>query len=323
MLRHGRAVEHGATSDILSRPGEDYTRRLVTAGRARPPRGAATARTPVLTAEGVGMAYGRGARVLEGINLSLSAGETLALVGESGSGKTTLGRVITGLHPDADGTVTLLGAPLPLALARRSREQLRRLQIVQQIPDAVLNPRQTVGTVLARPLSLYDRVRGGPAQKRRIEELLEAVELDPALLERYPASLSGGQKQRVCIARALAAEPDVIVCDEPTSALDPLVAEGVLDLLARLQAKTGVALLFITHDIAIVRALAHSVAIMARGRIVRQGPTREALAPPFDTETARLLDAVPELDVSWLTGWRERRERREHDKGTVGGRVTA
>ncbi|MBS7539558.1 ATP-binding cassette domain-containing protein, partial [Ancylobacter lacus] len=191
--------------------------------------------------------------------------------------------------------------------------------------ESALNPRQTVGTVLARPLALYDRVRGGAARKRRVEALLEAVELDPALLARYPAALSGGQKQRVCIARALAAEPDVIVCDEPTSALDPLVAEGVLDLLARLQARTGVALLFITHDIAIVRALAHSVAIMARGRIIRQGPTREALAPPFDAETARLLDAVPELDAGWLTGWRERRERRErreHDKGTAGQRVS-
>lgn len=306
VLRHGRAVEHGATSDILSRPRADYTRRLVTAGRARPPRGAATARTPVLTAERIGMAYRQGTQVLDGVSLSLAAGETLALVGQSGSGKTTLGRVITGLHPDAEGALTLLGAPLPLALGRRSGEQLRRLQIVQQIPDAALNPRQTVGTVLARPLTLYDRVRGRQAQRRRVEELLQAVELNPALLERTPAALSGGQKQRVCIARALAAEPDVIVCDEPTSALDPLVAEGVLDLLARLQAQTGIALLFITHDIAIVRALAHSVAIMARGRIVRQGPTREALAPPFDAETERLLDAVPEMETGWLTGWRAR-----------------
>lgn len=301
VLRHGKAVEHGTTTQILSAPRQDYTRALVSVRQidhpARAPEGA-----PVLRVEGMSARYGgMGQDVLSQIDVALHPGQTLALVGESGSGKSTMARVITGLLPAREGRIVFDGSPLPPQLAERSKEQLRRIQMIYQMADVAMNPRQTVRTIIGRPLEFYFGLRGA-ARDRRVQELLDAIEMGAGYADRYPAELSGGQKQRVCIARALAAEPRVIICDEVTSALDPLVADGILRLLLRLQAQQGVAYLFITHDLATVRAIADQIAVMHRGRVVRQGPRDRVLAPPFDAYTELLLASVPEMRPGWLEG---------------------
>ncbi|TPE51621.1 ABC transporter ATP-binding protein [Amaricoccus solimangrovi] len=298
VLRHGRVVEYGPARQIIDAPGKDYTRALVSAQRTTRAE-AADQSGAVLEIDGVSAGYGGGANVLEGVSLRLPKGQTLAIVGESGSGKSTLARVITGLLPPATGRVLFEGAPLPPSAARRDRDQLRRIQLIYQMADTALNPRQTVRELIGRPLGFYFGLRGA-AKTARVTQLLEQIEMGRGFLDRYPAELSGGQKQRVAIARALAAEPEIILCDEPTSALDPLVAEGILRLLARLRRETGVSYLFITHDLGIVRAFADSVAIMHRGKVVRAGRKSAALSPPFDAYTARLLACVPEMRLGWL-----------------------
>jgi peptide/nickel transport system ATP-binding protein len=226
-------------------------------------------------------------------------GQTLAVVGESGSGKSTLARVVTGLLPPTKGSVTFEGKVLSPRLKQRSREELRALQMIYQMADVAMNPRQTIRQIVGRPLQFYFGTRGGE-KTRRVLDLLDQIEIKREMIDRYPAELSGGQKQRVCIARALAAGPKLIICDEPTSALDPLVADGILKLLTRLQEETGVSYLFITHDIATVRAIADSIAVMHRGRLVRFGPKDSVLSPPFDDYTDLLLSSVPEMEIGWL-----------------------
>jgi len=221
------------------------------------------------------------------------------VVGESGSGKSSLARVITGLLPPSKGAVTFKGETLPPKFAERSKEQLRKIQMLYQMADTAMNPRQTVRDIVGRPLTFYFGLHGSE-KTRRVAELLEQIEMGKGFIDRYPAELSGGQKQRVCIARALAAEPEVILCDEPTSALDPLVAEGILKLLMRLQKETQLSYLFITHDIATVRAIADSIAVMYQGRVVRFGPKSQVLSPPFDDYTDLLLKSVPEMRIGWL-----------------------
>jgi peptide/nickel transport system ATP-binding protein len=237
--------------------------------------------------------------VLADVSLTLRQGETLAVVGESGSGKSTLARVITGLLPPVAGTVRLDGQMLPQSYTARSRDLLRRVQLVYQLPDVALNPRQTVAEAIGRPLAFYFGLKGHE-QKQEVQRLLGLIGLDAEFAGRLPGALSGGQKQRVCIARALAAKPDLMICDEVTSALDPLVAEEILRLLRRLQDELGVAYLFITHDLGVVRRLADRTAVMQRGRIVEQGPTAEIFAPPHHDYTGRLIASVPELRRDWL-----------------------
>ena len=237
--------------------------------------------------------------VLSDVSVALRPGQTLALVGESGSGKSTMARVITGLLPPRKGTITFDGKPLPGALKDRSREELRELQMIYQMADVAMNPRQTVATIIGRPLEFYFGLKGRE-RDARVQELLDAIELGEGFADRYPAELSGGQKQRVCIARALAAKPKLIICDEVTSALDPLVADGILKLLLDLQAREGVAYLFITHDIATVKAIADSIAVMYQGRVQRYGAKSQVLAPPFDDYTDLLLSSVPEMELGWL-----------------------
>ena len=220
-------------------------------------------------------------------------------MGESGSGKSTLARVITGLLPPRDGTITFAGRTLSPDLASRSIEDLRELQMIYQMADTAMNPRQTVGTIIGRPLEFYFGLKGAEKQKR-IQELLDEIELGTGFQDRYPAELSGGQKQRVCIARALAAKPKLIICDEVTSALDPLVADGILKLLLNLQKIEDVAYLFITHDLATVRAIADSIAVMYQGKVQRYGTKSEVLTPPFDDYTDLLLSSVPEMKLGWL-----------------------
>ena len=234
-------------------------------------------------------------------------GQTLAVVGESGSGKSTLARVVTGLLAPLQGEVLFNGKALPARLADRSKDQLRELQMIYQMADVAMNPRHTVGKIIGRPLEFYFGMKGDE-KKRRVQHLLDEIEMGSGYIDRYPAELSGGQKQRVCIARALAAKPKLIICDEVTSALDPLVADGILKLLLNLQKVEGVAYLYITHDLATVKAIADSIVVMYQGKIVRTGTKTEVLTPPFDDYTDLLLASVPEMEQGWLESAISRRK---------------
>jgi len=297
VLRHGKTVEYGPVHQIIEAPREEYTRALVSI-RKTLKAGAGDQSAALLRIESVDASYGK-VPVLHDVGVHVPPGQTLAVVGESGSGKSTLARVITGLLPPSRGHVTFEGKVLAPELKARSREEKRALQMIYQMPDVAVNPRQTVRGIIGRPLTFYFGLRGRE-RERRILELLDAIEIRRDYVDRYPAELSGGQKQRVCIARALAANPKLIICDEPTSALDPLVADGILKLLTKLQAETGVSYVFITHDIATVRAIADSIAVMHRGRVVRFGPKDQVLSPPFDDYTDLLLSSVPEMEIGWL-----------------------
>ncbi|PST22224.1 ABC transporter ATP-binding protein [Mesorhizobium plurifarium] len=298
VLRHGKTVEYGTTKQVIEAPREEYTRALVSVRQTK--RDEAKDQTgTLLKIEHVHAGYANGFKVLHDVSMHLPKGQTLAIVGESGSGKSTLARVITGLLPPSEGRITFEGKELPKALKGRTNDELRRIQMIYQMADTAMNPRQTVREIVGRPLSFYFGMHG--VQKtERVKELLDQIEMGTRFLDRYPAELSGGQKQRVAIARALAAKPELILCDEPTSALDPLVAEGILNLLLKLQEETAVSYVFITHDIAIVRAIADSVAVMHRGRLVRFGPKSKVLSPPFDDYTDLLLKSVPEMEIGWL-----------------------
>ena len=299
VLRHGDTVEYGETDQIINAPAQDYTKALVSV-RSIDHHEKAPTSDPVLRVENITARYkGTNFDVLSKVQVDLHPGQTLAVVGESGSGKSTLARVITGLLPPSAGQITFAGRTLSPGLDGRSREDLRELQMIYQMADVAMNPRQTVGTIIGRPLEFYFGLRGAE-KKRRVKELLDEIEMGDGFIDRYPAELSGGQKQRVCIARSLAAKPKMIICDEVTSALDPLVADGILKLLLDLQKSEDVAYLFITHDLATVRAIADSIAVMYQGRVVRYGPKSEVLAPPFDDYTDLLLSSVPEMKLGWL-----------------------
>ncbi len=299
VLRHGKRVEYGETGQIIGAPRQDYTRALVSVRSIEHEEKTPTA-APVLKVENVTARYrGTNFDVLKNISVELHPGQTLAVVGESGSGKSTLARAITGLLPPTKGRFVFAGRDLSAAQKDRSRDDLRELQMIYQMADTAMNPRQTVGTIIGRPLEFYFGLKG-EAKRKRIQELLDEIEMGKGFIDRYPAELSGGQKQRVCIARALAAKPKMIICDEVTSALDPLVADGILKLLLNLQKIENVAYLFITHDLATVKAIADSIAVMYRGEVVRYGPKSDVLAPPFDDYTDLLLSSVPEMRLGWL-----------------------
>jgi peptide/nickel transport system ATP-binding protein len=299
VLQQGAMVEYGITDQIINNPQEEYTKALVSVRSIQHEEKTPTD-NPLLTVKGVTARYkGTNFDVLKDINVDIHAGQTLAVVGESGSGKSTLARVITGLLPPSQGEITFDGRTLTPDLATRPLDDLRELQMIYQMADTAMNPRQTVGTIIGRPLEFYFGLKGA-AKQQRIQELLDEIELGEGFQDRYPAELSGGQKQRVCIARALAAKPKLIICDEVTSALDPLVADGILKLLLNLQKIEDVAYLFITHDLATVKAIADSIAVMFQGEVVRYGPKSQVLAPPFDDYTDLLLSSVPEMKLGWL-----------------------
>ena len=309
VLSDGEMREMGATEEILLRPMHAYTKSLLAAA-APLPRVEASSKeaTPLLEIHGLVAGYGRAdaqgmpaTRVLENIDLTLARGKTVGVIGESGSGKTTLARVVAGLVPAARGTVLFDGKPLPTNLTERTREQFRRIQIVFQNADTVLNPAHTIERILARPLAFYHGVDGQDARKR-IDRLLDLVKLPAALAQRRPAELSGGQKQRVNLARALAAEPDLILCDEVTSALDTVVGAAVLDLLAELRRELGVSYLFISHDISTVRAVCDEVVVLYSGCKVDAGSRKALAAPPFHPYADLLISSVPELRTGWLDG---------------------
>lgn len=299
VLKMGDMVEYGTVDQIINNPQEEYTQALVSVRSIRHEEKKPTP-DPVLKVEHITARYkGTQFDVLHDVNVEVHPGQTLAVVGESGSGKSTLARVITGLLPPSDGKIIFGDRELHPEQPKRPREDLRELQMIYQMADTAMNPRQTVGTIIGRPLEFYFGLRG-KKKRERIQELLDEIELGDGFLDRYPAELSGGQKQRVCIARALAAKPSLIICDEVTSALDPLVADGILKLLLNLQKIENVAYLFITHDLATVRAIADSIAVMYQGKVVRYGTKSEVLSPPFDDYTDLLLSSVPEMKLGWL-----------------------
>lgn len=297
VLRHGRLVEEGETQALLMDPGQDYTRRLVAVKQMT--RETLAKAPALLSVRGIAAGYASRPAVLSDISFEVPRGRTVALMGESGSGKSTLARVLTGLLPPAAGTLEFDDTILAPRLADRGKDCLRRLQLISQSPDTAMNPRHTVGETIGRPATLHHGLRGEPLRERT-RQLLAQVDLDQGLLDRLPAALSGGQKQRVCIARALATEPDLLICDEATSALDPLVADGILRLLTRLQRDLGLSLLVITHELATVEALADDVLIMHRGRIVERGRKDDVLKHPQEDYTRRLLAAAPRIEPGWL-----------------------
>ncbi|QDN80304.1 ABC transporter ATP-binding protein [Streptomyces sp. S1A1-7] len=288
VMRHGRAVEHGLVGAVLGVPAQAYTQELLGAvPRVDAPRTAsAVTEEVVLEASGLRREFGRGKKAfaaVDDVSLTIHRGETLGIVGESGSGKTTLGRMLVGLLEPTAGEIKPGGGVRP------------DVQMVFQDPVSSLNPRRSVGESIADPLRAQGerdegRIRG------RVRELLKRVGLEAAHYDRYPHEFSGGQRQRVGIARALAADPRVIVCDEPVSALDVTTQAQVIALLAELQRELGLALVFVAHDLAVVRQVSDRVAVMRRGRIVEYGPADEVYESPRDPYTKQLLAAVPALD---------------------------
>ncbi|RYE34842.1 MAG: ABC transporter ATP-binding protein [Hyphomicrobiales bacterium] len=234
-------------------------------------------------------------KAVERVSFDIAPGQTLGLVGQSGSGKTTAGRAILQLQKASQGSVRLMGQELTTMRSGELRRMRRHMQFVLQNPYSSLHPRMTIGQILSEPLQVHRTV---PANRirERVEELLELVNLDPAMMRRYPHEFSGGQRQRVVIARALAVNPDFVVCDEPVSALDVRTQAQIVALLQSLQERLGLSYLFIAHDLAIVREMAHRVAVMFRGRIVEMGSAGQVYDSPAHPYTQLLLDAVPVPD---------------------------
>ncbi|MCR9146589.1 MAG: ABC transporter ATP-binding protein [Rhodobacteraceae bacterium] len=308
VLLKGEEVEEAPTDQMLENPKEDYTKSLwavrsfTVPQKERPKDG-----VPLISVKNVDASYSAGPKILNDVSFDIYEGMTVAVVGESGSGKSTTARVITGLLPPSKGDVLFKGEPYPPSYKDRSKDQLRQCQMIYQMADTALNPKVQISEIIGRPAQFYSGL-SGTALKNRVDELLDLIELEPAkYYNRYPPELSGGQKQRIGIARALAAEPSFIICDEVTSALDQLVAEGILRLLDRLQRELNLAYMFITHDLATVRAISDEVVVMQHGKVVEQGPKDKMFTPPHHPYTDLLLSSVPEMDPNWLTTLLEER----------------
>ena len=298
VLRYGKEVEEADTRTMLKSPKEDYTKSLWSV------RALEKTESPnediVLSIKNIDAAYNGSLKVLHDVNIRIPRGRTVAVVGESGSGKSTTARVITGLLPPMSGSVEFNGEALPAELKDRNKDQLQRIQMIYQSADTAMNPRQTIAEIIGRPLEFYHGLSGLQKQER-VLELLKMIELDESFYDRLPSELSGGQKQRVCIARALAADPEIIICDEVTSALDQIVQEGILKLLLNLQKDYNITYLFITHDIAVVNAISDEIVVMYQGAVIEQGLKSEIMSPPHPEYTQLLLKSVPEMDPDWLT----------------------
>jgi peptide/nickel transport system ATP-binding protein len=298
VLRYGNLVEENDTRAMLKAPTQDYTKSLWSVRKLE--KKESKNEDIVLSVQAVDAAYSGTVKVLDNVTVRVPRGRTVAVVGESGSGKSTLARAITGLLPISKGRIEFNGKALPPRLQDRDIDTLRRIQMIYQSADTALNPRQTVRDIIGRPVQFY-LGKTGAERDRRVVELLEAIELNEDYIDRYPGEMSGGQKQRISIARALAAEPELIICDEVTSALDQIVQEEILKLLMKLQKEKNLSYLFITHDIATVRAISDEIVVMYKGKVVQQGLKSDVLNPPYPPYTELLLSSVPQMDPDWLT----------------------
>ena len=308
VLRSGQVVESGTSEDILNKPSQAYTQALVKVRKNRRlSEDCSSAEIPILRVEGVHAKYSNDVPVLTNVNLELARGRTTAIVGESGSGKSSLAKVITGLLPLCKGQILFKGDELSPHFRNRSYNQHRQIQIIPQMPDVALNPSQQVKYAIGRPLQVYQGFQGRELRSK-IDEHLEMIELPSSMATRYPGELSGGEKQRVCIARAIGASPEVIICDEVTSALDQLVEDGIISLLKRLQDLLSVSYLFITHDLATVEAVADDVVVMLKGEVVESGSVLDVFSPPHHQYTNQLLSSVPRMNVHWLDNLQRNRE---------------
>ena len=319
VLKNGETVEEGPTDQILHAPRHDYTRTLMAAVRPAPHLvdhiDPAAAQAPVISVRNVTAGYGA-LTILSDVSVDVPAASVVAVIGESGCGKSTLARVVAGLTPLREGTVILDGKPAAPAVRDRPRAALKDCQIVFQMADTALNPRQRIGDILGRPLDFYMGLKGRE-RAERVAELLELVDLPRGFASRFPGELSGGQKQRVNLARALAADPKVILCDEVTSALDTVVAAGVIELLKSLKDKLGVAYMFISHDLSTVASFADEVVVLYAGRVVEKGPSKAVFSPPFHPYTKLLLSSVPEMRQGWLDGVADTSEARAASAASV------
>ncbi|MGE0845201.1 MAG: ABC transporter ATP-binding protein [Flavobacteriaceae bacterium] len=308
ILREGRIVEQGRTRTVLKKPGEAYTKRLISASSHVPARArhpvtwaGAEGEPPLLSVENVTRVYRQGhdlpwrdaprTLAVDGVSFRMHAGQSVGLVGESGCGKSTLARTILGLESPQAGRIVFDGAELGTGddAARRN------LQVVFQDPFGSFDPRHRAGRIVAEPLHLMGRELDPASIPARVAEALREVHLDPADARKFPHEFSGGQRQRLAIARALITRPKLIVADEPVSALDVSIRAQILDLVAELRDRLGLAFLFISHDLTVVRAITDDCLVMHRGRIVERGPTAEVLASPGEAYTRRLVAAAPDL----------------------------
>ncbi|MET0494697.1 MAG: ABC transporter ATP-binding protein [Actinoplanes sp.] len=309
VMQHGRKVEEGDPGTILTRPRQHYTRQLIAAAPRLAHGGQVVPRfdvrgqaepEPILTLTGVSKTFAvtdprhgrRGFNALDGVSVTVPRGQTHALVGESGCGKSTTLRIALGLEPATSGSVRLDGTEITGLSWSRVRPLRRQAQLVQQDPFAALDPKFTVGQSITEPLVSF-RIGDRRSRRARALELLDQVALPASYLDRLPAELSGGQRQRVAIARALAPRPELIMLDEPVSALDVLVQEQILELLADLQRALGLSYLFVSHDLAVVAEISHTVSVMSQGKVVEQGPVAEVFTNPRSSHTRELLDAIP------------------------------
>jgi peptide/nickel transport system ATP-binding protein len=319
VLKNGEMVEAGPTDQILQDPQHDYTKTLMAAVRPAPHlvdhRDTVAARPPVISARTLTAGYGT-VTVLSDVSIDVPAASVVGVIGESGCGKSTLARVVAGLTPLRKGEIMLDGKAVAPNLADRPREALKDCQIVFQMADTALNPRHRISDILGRPLEFYQGLKGS-ARADRVGDLLELVDLPRSFASRYPGELSGGQKQRINLARALAADPKVILCDEVTSALDTVVAAGVIDLLKSLKDRLGVSYMFISHDLSTVASFADEVVVLYAGRVVEKGPSKAVFSPPFHPYTKLLLSSVPEMQQGWLEGVANTIEAKAASAGSV------
>lgn len=308
VLRHGEVQEIATTPQLISNPRHEYSQKLLAAAEPalRPSPVTDRQAGPLLRVSGMSAGYGLTGKdgmpavpVLRDIDLTIGRGRALGVIGESGCGKSTLARVIAGLTPASRGTVTLDGIDLAPGIAGRSREQLREIQLVFQMADTALNPKVTIDEIIGRPLTFFFGMKGA-ARDRRVRELLDLTRLPATVQHRFPGDLSGGQKQRVNFARALAAQPKLLLCDEVTSALDTVVAAAILDLMAELRRELGLTTMFISHDLKTIRAICDDIMVLYSGRVVETMPAAALETGRHHPYASLLLGSVPALRTDWL-----------------------